>query len=103
MDTLYLNNDHIIELDGLQDVNGDFVAGATVKATLYESDGVTEVGGVTWPLTLSYQGTRGNYAAELPASVAVVDKGRYKLNLSATSIGKRFEVTRIVVADMRYG
>lgn len=102
MDTLFLNNDHIIELDGLQDANGSFVAGASVQATLYESDGVTEVTGVAWPLTLTYQGQRGRYAGELPAAVGIVDKGRYKLKLEAVSIGKRYEVTRNVVAEVRY-
>lgn len=103
MDTLFLNNDHIVELKGLQDANGDFVGGATVLATLYQSDGVTEVLGVSWPLVLNYQGARGTYRGELPASVAVEDKGRYKLKLEATSIGKRYEVIRAVVAEVRYG
>lgn len=103
MDTLYLNNDHVIEIKGLQDAEGTFVSDAVVEATLYENDGETEVGGVSWPVTLGYQGTRGDYWGELSDSVGVVNRGRYKLKITAQSVGKRFEVTRTVVAEVRYG
>lgn len=39
-------------------------AAATVQATLFESDGATEVTGQTWPATMTAEGS-GNYRAIL--------------------------------------
>lgn len=102
MDILYVNNDHVIEIQGLRDADGTLIAGASASATLYEADGQTEVTGVTWPLALVYTGSRGVYRAELPAAVGVVDGRRYRLKLSAVYVGKTFEVTRTVRAEERY-
>lgn len=102
MDILYLNNDHLVGIEGLRDATGAQVAGAVAEATLYESDGVTEVLGVSWPITMAYKGQRGEYSGELPASVEVQDQGRYELKITAVSAGKRFEVTRAVKAERRY-
>lgn len=102
MDILYVNNDHVIEIQGLRDADGTLIAGATASATLYEADGQTEVAGVTWPLPMTYTGAKGVYRAELPAAVAVVDGRRYRLKLTAEYVGKQFEVTRTVRAEERY-
>lgn len=102
MDILYVNNDMIVEVQGLRDAAGALIAGATVEATLYESDGVTEVPGVLWPLPLVYTGSNGVYRAELPASVAVQNGRRYKMTISAVSVGKSLEVVRTVKAETRY-
>lgn len=102
MDVLYVNNDHVIEIQGLRDDSGNIVAGATAEATLYESDGVTEVPNQVWPLELIYTGSKGTYRGELSSAVGVSDAGRYKLKLTAEYVGKRFEVWRIVRVKTRY-
>lgn len=102
MDVLLIGNDQTLELKGLRDANGAFIAGATADAVLYESDGVTEVSGASWPLTLSYIGKRGTYRAQLPTSLNVVNDRRYELKLTAVYAGKKFEVRRHVQAEDRY-
>ena len=103
MDTLYVDNDHVVEIQGLRDQAGALVSGAVAQATLYQADGVTEVPGVAWPLALTYTGTRGIYRGELGNAVEVVDGNRYEMKLSAEYVGKRFDVTRTVKAKTRYG
>lgn len=102
MDVLYVNNDHVVEIQGLRDVDGKLVPAATAEATLYESDGVTEVGGVSWPLTLTYTGNRGTYQGELSSLLEVTAGRRYEMKLTAVYVGKRFEVRRTVRAEERY-
>lgn len=102
MDTLYANNDHVIELQDLRDVDGTLITAATVTAILYEPDGVTEVAGVTWPITLDYTGARGTYRGEIPAGADVIPGGRYKLHISAVYGGKQYAVTRTVRVEERY-
>lgn len=101
MDVLYLNNDHLVSIHSLRDAQGNAVAGATATATLYEADGTTEVQGVSWPITLVYQGHCGDYQGEVPASVTLVPGRRYKMKITAISVGKQFEVLRTVVAKIR--
>jgi len=103
MDVLYVNNDHVVELQGLRDDAGSLLSGATAEATLYESDGTTEVTGVTWPLALVYAGSRGIYRAVLSEAVDVVDGRRYELKITATYAGRRLEVRRHVRIETRYG
>ncbi len=102
MDIINPNNSHVLEVEGLQDADGNFVPGADVRVTLYENDGVTPVGGVTWPISCEYEGKLGMYSAEIPATAEVVDRGRYKMKVTAESAGKRYEVERIVYARDRY-
>lgn len=102
MDTLYVNNDHVVEVRGLKDSSGSYIAGAVVQATLYENATSTEVAGVTWPVSLVYQGAMGRYVGELSRDVEVVEGGRYQLKVTAESVGKRFEVTRTVKVKRRY-
>lgn len=102
MDTLYLNNDHIIELKELRDSDGSFVVGANVQATLLENGTQTAVAGVAWPVTLTYQGSAGSYSADLPRAVAVEEGGRYQLKLTASAVGKQYEITRNVKVSRRY-
>jgi len=101
MDVLYINNDHVIEIQGLRDGDGKMISGAAATATLYEADGVTEVAGQVWPLALVYTGSKGIYRGGLSRSVAVSDNHRYIMQLSANYVGKQFEVTRIVQAKTR--
>jgi hypothetical protein len=101
MDILYVNNDHLIELQGLRDSDGKLLSGAAAEATLYEADGVTEVGGQVWPLVLVYTGSLGTYRAALSAAVDLVGNGRYKLKIKASYVGKVYEVVRTVNARVR--
>jgi hypothetical protein len=102
VDTLFLNNDHVVELSGLKDVDGSFIADAIVQATLYENATDTEVAGVSWPITLQYQGSAGRYLGELSRDIDVVEGGRYQLKLTAESVGKQYEATRTVKVTRRY-
>lgn len=102
MDVLYVDNDHHIRLFDLRDSDGTGITGATVQATLYESDGVTEVTGVVWPLSLAYDADERAYVGELPAALEVVSGRRYKLNVTAVAVGKQLSVTRTVRAEVRY-
>lgn len=101
MDTLFVDNDHLIELQGLRDSDGKLLSGAVATATLYQADGVTEVGGQVWPLVLAYAGTRGTYRAALSAAIDIVSNGRYKLEIKASYVGKQFAVVRTVNAKIR--
>ena len=101
MDILYVNNDHLIELQGLRDSDGKLLSGAAAEATLYEADGVTEVGGQSWPLVLAYTGSLGTYRAALSAAVELVGNGRYKMKIKASYVGKVYEAVRTVNARVR--
>jgi len=101
MDILYVNNDHLIELQGLRDSDGKLLSGAAAEATLYEADGVTEVGGQSWPLVLVYTGSLGTYRAALSAAVELVGNGRYKMKIKASYVGKVYEAVRTVNARVR--
>lgn len=105
MDTLFVNNSHLLTVQGLKNGEGEFVRdGATVEATLYEPDGQTEVTGASWPVVLTYvSGSNGDYVGDMPAGVEVEAGGRYQLRVTAEVSGRRFEVTRTVKAETRYG
>jgi len=86
MAVLYKDNDMLIEIpesNVLKDKDGNPVTGATVEATLYNSDG-TEVSGVTWPITLSGGDTDGEYWGILPDTAEVVVGNEYSLEVTAT-------------------
>jgi len=101
MDILYVNNDHLIELQGLRDSDGKLLSGAAAEVTLYAADGVTEVGGQVWPLILAYSGSKGTYRAALSSAVDVVSGGRYKMKVKASYVGKVYEAVRTVNAKIR--
>lgn len=101
MDTLFVNNDHVIEIQALREADGTLVPSAVVEATLYLTDGVTPVPGVSWPLTLTYTGAKGTYRGELGAGVGVTAGSRYTMKLTAVYAGKQLAVTRTVRAEER--
>lgn len=82
--TLYVGNDHRIEITDLKDDDDNVITGATVTATVFESDGTTEVSGVSWPITLSDEGS-GTYGATLSADVNIKENTRYIVNIKAVS------------------
>lgn len=87
MERIYIDNDHTVTLSALKDEDDAAVTSATVNMTLYEWDGVTEVSGVSWPVTLSHTAS-GTYTGSLSSSAAVVRGQRYRLKVVATDSGK---------------
>lgn len=81
----YINSDQLLSVDGLSDpVTGAYVNNASVTATMYEADGVTEVQGVTWPLTVSYvSSSNGNYNGVLDDSRVLVEGNLYWIEVEA--------------------
>lgn len=82
--TLYIDNDTILDLDGLKnELTGAFVNDATVTVTLTNSAGVA-VGGEVWPKTLAYvAGSEGSYRATLPDTLSLTNGGRYEAAITA--------------------
>jgi hypothetical protein len=84
--TLYVGTDLLLQVSGLKDQDDNAVTGATVEATVFESDASTEVSGVTWPVTLSDDGG-GDYSAVLEDTMAL-DNGRlYWIKVEITGSG----------------
>lgn len=90
---IYINTDHQVTAKGLTDPAGNPVTGASVSATLYQIDGVTEIAGQTWPLTMTGDGA-GNYTGELSHSIAVTDDQSVLLRVVASSEGLQSEMWR---------
>lgn len=65
--TLYIDNDNVLSLVGLQNsVSAAYLNAATVTVTLVDSDDA-EIAGETWPLSMAYvAASDGNYRATLP-------------------------------------
>lgn len=85
----FLHSDQLLEVDGLLDpTTGTYVNTATVRATMYEADGLTTVGGMTWPLTLSYVPTsNGDYNGLLEDGRELTEGNTYWLELTADAGG----------------
>jgi len=68
--TLYIDNDNVLTLVGLQNsVDSSYLNAATVDVTLVDSDD-TELTGETWPLTMAYvAASDGNYRAILADTI----------------------------------
>ena len=79
MDTIYLDTDHTLSVT-LTDQDGAAVTVATVTATLYELDRVTEVAGQSWPTTLAHT-SGGIYTGALSDALAVKANRRYLLKV----------------------
>lgn len=60
---IYINSDNLLT-QTVKDQDGTAVTGATVEATVLESDATTEVGGMTFPVAFSDDGG-GSYSATL--------------------------------------
>lgn len=81
---LYVGNDMVITVAGLTDQAGAAVTSATVEATLFESDAATEVTGITWPVTLSHDGS-GTYSGVMDKAAAVTLGAIYWLRVDAVA------------------
>lgn len=65
---VYHENDNILEVANVKNaVTGAYINNANVQVTVYQTDGTTELTGVTWPLTVIYvSGSNGTYRITLP-------------------------------------
>ena len=82
MQIILISNDNVIELDGLQDVDGTLLNGATVEVHLRDDSG-TDVVGQTWPLTMPPTGSDGRYRATLPDTLTLAENARYVATVTA--------------------
>lgn len=81
---LYVDTDNNVSLTGLNNDDGSYVNNATVRATVYEANGSTEVSGQSWPVTLNYQsGTDGNYSGVIDDAASLVDGAYYWVEITA--------------------
>ena len=100
MDRIYIDNTMVATLRALTDESGDAVTAATVSVTLYESDESTEVGGVSWPVTLTHDAD-GTYQGDLSADVEVVAGRVYKAKVVATHNGRTYTGWQDAYAERR--
>lgn len=85
---LLVGTDQNLTVTGLKQPDGTFLNSATVEATIYEADGVTEVTGQSWPLTLSYQAASdGEYKGVINDTLNVVVGNYYYILVTATQSG----------------
>ena len=79
MATVFINNDHILILEGLKNESGEAVEGATVIATLLDKT-YTETEVPAW--TLADNG-EGNYSVQLEDDIAVSVGTSYQMRIRA--------------------
>ena len=104
MDTLYVGNTHTLVVTGLRDDLGKALVSANVRATLYEADRATPVGGALWPaVLLPVTGQPGDYAITLPDDLEIAVGGRYTLEVHAEFGGAVYSVNRTVLGRARSG
>lgn len=105
MINLYSGNNTVeILLEGLKDTSaGTYINDATVTATIYESDGTTEVTGETWPVTLDYvSGSNGNYLGAVSADSIIVACTKYKIKvLAVDTFSNKGEWEQFAIAQVR--
>ena len=79
---LQLNNDNPVEIDGVMNVDGEYVSNATITLTLYTTDDTpATVSGATG-LTMSYvSGSQGRYRTVIPSTVALVENANYTIRI----------------------
>lgn len=83
MAQIYLGNDHEVSITGLKDSDDTPLVAATVEATLLLAEDMSEVAGITWPITLTHTGT-GNYEGVIDKAVSLVRKRLYVLRVTAS-------------------
>lgn len=110
---LYIDNENNIYLLGLtEESSGDLVTDASpVQVTLYESDGVTEISGESWPLAMSYfAGSKtidgvtypgGNYRGVLSDALVFDDDEKIVAHVEATKGANTFSMKHPDVARVR--
>lgn len=91
--TFYLKNDNIVEITGLRFHNGDYVNGAMVEFTIYDSED-----NVVFGRQMEYvQDSNGHYRTVIPYDIEL-NKKRYHATMDAFSNARRahWEGTLIV-------
>lgn len=85
---IYKDNEHLVELDGLQNAADDsYLNAATVTLTIKDAGGVN-VTGETWPKTMSYVSTsNGKYRATVADALAIVPGRAYTAHITAEASG----------------
>lgn len=85
---IFYKNDMLLELKGLKDVVLDtFVNGATVTATVVDSDGAA-VTGQSFPVTLDFvANSDGDYRVVLDSTIVLVIGKKYTAQITAVSSG----------------
>ena len=85
----FLESAQLLKVDGLRDpTTGQYVNTATIRATMYESNGTTVVAGQAWPLVLSYvSASNGNYNGVLQDDRVLVEGRVYWLEVEADAGG----------------
>jgi len=84
---LYTGNTNVVEIDQLKnDIDNIYLDNnAVVQLTVY--DGVNEMAGQVWPVTMSYIGADGLFRVLLNSSLAFVHRKEYKLVVTSTDAG----------------
>jgi hypothetical protein len=89
MEALYWKNDTLLELRSLRnEVTKQFVNNATVTAVIKQNSDGSEIGGATWPLTLSYvAASNGLYRGIVESDVNVEVGDLLDLEITVTAPG----------------
>lgn len=105
MINLYAGNNTIdVELVGLKDASeSTFINDATVTVTIFEEDGVTEVTGETWPVSMLYvAASNGDYLGVVSANSNIVAGSKYMISISAQDTdGNKGEWINYAIAARR--
>lgn len=82
--TLRIDSDNLLTVDGLYDnVAAEYANSATVQVTLLDPSGA-EVSGVTWPLALTYvPSSSGRYRVVLPDALQLQNFQSYTAVITA--------------------
>lgn len=88
MSKLFINTDMVATLKGLKDIDGVAVTTASVNLTVLI--GGVEVGGQTWPTTMTSVGG-GDYRAALSKDLQVNNHETLTVKIVATDTGKQAE------------
>lgn len=87
-DIYYLNNSHLVELDGLRNAADDsYVNDATVAVSIKDAAGVN-LSGETWPVVLAYvAASDGKYQANVASALSISKGDIVTLYFTATAAG----------------
>ncbi len=85
---LYIGNDTQIDVTGLQNADdSSYLNAATVTVTVKDLSG-TEVSGISWPVTLSYESaSNGNYSGAIDKALSITEGATYHIEITAAESG----------------
>ena len=86
LEVLYIDNDMVVEVNGLQDpTDSSYQNAATVTCTIQDRAG-TEVSGIGWPLSLSYvTASNGVYRATIDKAAVFAEGAQYEAIITVVS------------------